>query len=156
MKRFFCDCDFLGTMEVRASRGRFSSMRLSKGFHLCWCTSALFCRGVEGSWVANPANRVEIGNAVYYPRVVIFFSLTEAPLPDPTPTPPNTRKRTRNRPETELKRSRNGAKWSQNGAKRSFSGWDGRGVCRGRWGGGVVREKVTTQGTLPYLKYYGE
>ena len=30
---------------------------------------------------------------------MIFFSLTEAPLPDPTPTPPNTLKRTRNRPE---------------------------------------------------------
>ena len=27
-------------------------------------------------------------------RVVIFFSLTEAPLPDPTPAPPNTPKRT--------------------------------------------------------------
>ena len=55
-------------------------------------------------------------------RLVIFFSLTEAPLTDPTPTPPNTPetnpKRTRNRPETEP----NGAKRSRtepNGAKRS-------------------------------------
>ena len=75
--------------------------------------------------------------------VVIFFSLTEAPLPDPTPTPPNTPKRTRNRPETEpngAKRSRNGAKRSRNGPKSSFLGWDGRGVCRGG-GGGAVREK---------------
>ena len=38
------------------------------------------------------------------PSLVIFFSLTEAPLPDPTPTPPNAPKRTRNRPETDPKR----------------------------------------------------
>ena len=36
---------------------------------------------------------------------VIFFSLTEAPLPDPTPTPPNTLKRTRNGPATDPKRT---------------------------------------------------
>ena len=68
-------------------------------------------------------------------RLVIFFSLTEAPLPDSTLTPPNTPKRTQNRPETEpnrAKRSRNGAKRSRNGPKSSFSGWDGRGVCRGK------------------------
>ena len=35
--------------------------------------------------------------------ITIFFSLTEAPLPDPTPTPPNTPKRTRNGPETDPK-----------------------------------------------------
>ena len=39
------------------------------------------------------------------PNLVIFFSLTEAPLPDPTPTPANTPKRTRNGPETGPKRS---------------------------------------------------
>ena len=79
---------------------------------------------------------------------MIFFSLTEAPLPDPTPTPPNTpkrtRKQTRNRPETKpngVKRSQNAAKRSRYGPKSSFSGWDGRGVCRGSGGGGVVREK---------------
>ena len=80
--------------------------------------------------------------------LVIFFSPTEAPLPDPTPTPPNTPKRTRNRPETEPKRSRNEAetelKRSQTEPKWTeikLSGWDGRGVCRGRGGGGVAREK---------------
>ena len=56
--------------------------------------------------------------------VVIFFSLTEAPLTDPTLTPPNTPetdpKRSRNRPETEpngAKRSRTEPKWSRNGAE---------------------------------------
>ena len=76
-------------------------------------------------------------------RLVIFFSLTEALLPDPTPTPPNTPKRTRNGPETEAnraKRSRNGAKRSRKGPKSSVSGWDGRGVF-GVGGWGVVREK---------------
>ena len=66
---------------------------------------------------------------------MIFSSLAGAPFPDPTPTPPNTPKWTRNGPETEpngAKRSRNGAKRSRNGPKSSFSGWDGRGVCRGR------------------------
>ena len=75
---------------------------------------------------------------------MIFFSLTEAPLPDPTQHPEKDPKRTRNRAETEpngAKRSRNGAKRSRNGPKSSFSGWDGRGLCRGRVGGGVVREK---------------
>ena len=32
---------------------------------------------------------------------MIFFSLTEGPLPDATPTPPNTPKQTRNGAETE-------------------------------------------------------
>ena len=74
----------------------------------------------------------------------MFFSLTEAPLPDPTQHPETDPKRTQNGPETEpngAKRSRNGAKRSRNGLKSSFSGWDGRGVCRGRRGWGVVREK---------------
>ena len=47
------------------------------------------------------------------PEVVIFFSLTEAPLPDPTPTPPNTPKQTRNGAETEPKRSQTEPKRSQ-------------------------------------------
>ena len=37
------------------------------------------------------------------PRIVIFFSLTKARLPDPTPTPSNTPKRTLNGPERGLK-----------------------------------------------------
>ena len=57
--------------------------------------------------------------------LVIFFSLTEAPLPDPT-------QRTRN----EL--------------KSSFLGWDGRGVSR-HGGGGVVREKEDHQ----YVSNFG-
>ena len=80
---------------------------------------------------------------------MIFFSLTEAPLPDPTPSPPNTPKRTRNRPETEpngAKQSRNGAKRSRNGPKSSFSQWDGRGggfVGVGGWGGCKGKKKIT-------------
>ena len=40
---------------------------------------------------------------------------------------------------------RNQAFRSRNGPKSSFSGWDGRGVCRGRGGWGVVREKNITK-----------
>ena len=80
--------------------------------------------------------------------LVIFFSLTEAPLTDPTPTPPNTPetdpKRTRNRPETEpngAKRTRtepNGAEMDRN---QALSGVGRPGGLLG-WGGlGVVREK---------------
>ena len=69
--------------------------------------------------------------------VVIFISLTEAPLTDPTTTPPNTPetdpKRTRNRPETEP----NGAEQSRtepNGAEmdrnQALSGGTAGGVCR--------------------------
>ena len=50
-------------------------------------------------------------------------------------------KRTRNGAKTEPNRSQTGAKHSQNGPKSSFSGWDGQGVCRGAGGGGVVRDK---------------
>ena len=45
--------------------------------------------------------------------VVVFFSLTEAPLPDPTPTPPNTPKRTRNKPETEPNGVETEPKWTE-------------------------------------------
>ena len=71
-------------------------------------------------------------------NLVIFFSLTEAPLPDSTPT---------QHPETDPKRSRNGAKRSQKDPKRTetepkwteieLSGvGTAGGVCRsgGRWG----------------------
>ena len=37
--------------------------------------------------------------------LVIFFSLTDAPLNDTTPTQPNTPRRARNRPETDPKRT---------------------------------------------------
>ena len=66
----------------------------------------------------------------------IFFSLTEAPLPDPTPTPPNTPKRTRNGPETDPKRSQtepNGAETEPNGAET-----DRNQAFRGGTGGGFV------------------
>ena len=68
--------------------------------------------------------------------LVIFFSLTEAPLPDPIPTPPNTLKRTRNGPETEPKRSQtepNGAETEPNGAEM-----DPNQAFRGGTGGGFV------------------
>ena len=80
--------------------------------------------------------------------LVMFFSLTEAPLPDPTPTPPNTPKWTRNGPktdpkrtQTDPKRSRNGAKRTQNGRNQALwggtpggglSGWGGVGIVRGK------------------------
>ena len=80
--------------------------------------------------------------------LVIFFSLTGAPLPEPAPTPPNTPKRTRNGPETEPKRSRNRAERSRNGAKRSRNGpkssplgWDGRGGFVGVAGDGGCKGK---------------
>ena len=73
--------------------------------------------------------------------IVIFFSLTEAPLPDPT-------QQTQNGPETDPKQTRNRAETEPNGAGRSRNepkssplGWDSQGVCRGGEGGGVVREK---------------
>ena len=71
--------------------------------------------------------------------VVIFFSLTEAPLPDPAPTPPNTPKRTRNGPETEPNGAETEPKRSQTEPKRTeiepsrvgrpggLSGWRGVG-----------------------------
>ena len=77
-------------------------------------------------------------------RSVIFFSLTEAPLPDPAPTP-------RKAPETDPKQTRSGAKRSQTDPKRSqpelkwteikpsrvgrpggLSGWGGGGGCKGK------------------------
>ena len=69
-------------------------------------------------------------------RLVIFFSLTEAPLPDPTPTPANTPKRTRNGPKTDPKRSQtepNGAQTEPNGAEM-----DRNQAFRGGTGGGFV------------------
>ena len=69
--------------------------------------------------------------------LVIFFSLTEAPLPDPTPTPPNT-------PETDPEQTRNGDKRSQtepNGAEmdrnQALSGGTAGGVCRDGEGWGL-------------------
>ena len=77
-------------------------------------------------------------------RIVIFFSLTEAPSHRPHPTPPNTPKRTRNRPEREPngpERTQNRPKRTRNGPKSSSLGWDGLGVCRGGGVEGAVREK---------------
>ena len=62
---------------------------------------------------------------------MIFFSLTEAPLPDPTPTPPNTPKRTRDGPEIDPKRSQTDPKRTEMEVKwteiKLFGVWDGRG-----------------------------
>ena len=77
----------------------------------------------------------------FFFSVVIFFSLTEAPLPDPNPTPPNTLKRTRNGPETEPKRSRNGAGTEPKWTEIKLFGVGRAGGLSGRGGGGVVREK---------------
>ena len=86
----------------------------------------------------------------YVSSLVIFFSLTEAPLTDPTPTPPNTPetdpKRTRNRPETEpngAKRSRtepNGAEMDRN---QALSGGTDGGVCREGGGGGCKGKRIS-------------
>ena len=92
--------------------------------------------------------------------IVIFFSLTKAPLPDPTPTPPNTPKRTRNGPETDSKQTRNGPETDLNGPETVRNGpemdqnqvlWGGtaRGFV-GRGGGvGVVREKENHYASNP-------
>ena len=61
------------------------------------------------------------------PCLVIFFCLTEAPLPDPETDP--------NGPEAD----RNGPEMDRNQALSDW-GWDGRGVCRDGGGVGVVRE----------------
>ena len=65
--------------------------------------------------------------------VVIFFSLTEAPLPDPTNTP----KRTRNGPKTDPKRSQTEPKRSQMEPKRTEIKLFGVGRA-----GGFVGEKL--------------
>ena len=44
------------------------------------------------------------------PKLVIFFSFTEALLPDPTPTPPRPHPDPIQHPETDPKQTRNGAK----------------------------------------------
>ena len=62
-----------------------------------------------------PCNCLALGDVQTI--LVIFFSLTEAPLPDPTPTPPNTPKRTRNGPETDPKQTRSRPETDPNGPK---------------------------------------
>ena len=90
-------------------------------------------------WISSP----ELGEGLAamrsvptVPWIVIFFSPTEAPLPDPTPTPPNTPKRTRNGAE----QSPNGAKRSRNGPQSSPLGWERRGGLSA-WGGGRCKGK---------------
>ena len=82
--------------------------------------------------------------------LVIFFSLTEAPLPDPTPTPPNTPKRTRNGPKTDPKRSQsepNGAETEPNGAEmdrnQAFRGGTGGGFVGVGWWGGCKGKRIS-------------
>ena len=71
--------------------------------------------------------------------VLIFFSLTEPPLPDPTLTPPNTPGLARSRPKlTELDRNR--AKCIELDILQAFrGGGEVGGGCHDR--GGAVREK---------------
>ena len=103
-------------------------------------TEPVFIRNTLLPRVCNAGHR--------HTNIVIFFSLTEAPLPDPTPTPPNTPKRTRNGPKTDPKRSQtepNGAKTEPNGAEmdrnQAFRGGTGGGLCRGGGGGGGCKGK---------------
>ena len=96
----------------------------------------------------KPENR-DSQHKLKQPRVVIFFSLTEAPLPDPTPTHPTPR----NGPEADPKQTRNGAKRSRTEPKRTEAepkwteiepsgvGRPGGFVGVGKGGIGVVREK---------------
>ena len=72
--------------------------------------------------------------------VVIFFSLTEPPLPGTTPTPPNTTRLARSRPKL-TESDRNGTPCIELDILQAFrgGGQGGCGVCRD--GGGVVREK---------------
>ena len=76
-----------------------------------------------------------------------YRSPSPRPHPDPTQHPEKDPKRTRNRPGTEpngAKRSQTEpkrSKRSRNGPKSSFSGWDGRGVCRGMGGQGGCKGK---------------
>ena len=62
-------------------------------------------------------------------KVAIFFSLTEAPLPDPTQRPKTDPKQTRNGPETDP----NGPKTYRNGPKmdRNQALWGGSERARG-------------------------
>ena len=78
--------------------------------------------------------------------LVIFFSLTEASLPNPTQNPKTDPKRnpkqTPKRSQTEPKRTRTEAKRSRNGPKSSPLGWDSRGfVGMGGGGGGGCKRK---------------
>ena len=71
-------------------------------------------------------------------KVVIFFALTEAPLPDPTPTPSNTPKRTLNGPEIETP---NGPKWTEKDQNQALWGGTAGGFVGLGGGVRVVREK---------------
>ena len=101
---------------------------------------------VPGSTGPSPKQKVFVYVPCSDPKLVMFLSLTEAPLPDPTPTPtprnaPETDpKRTENGPETDPKRTEIDPKWTEiklsgvHGTARGFVGM----------GGGVVREKKIT------------
>ena len=92
----------------------------------------------------DSVSKLHFYRAILATKVVIFFSRTEAPLPDPTPTPPKTPKRIRNGPETDPKRSQtepNGAKMDRNQALRvglPGMGGGGGGCKSGVWRRGEI------------------
>ena len=90
-----------------------------------------FGKREKGSCQKNPFYR----GSGDFSLVAIFFSLTEAPLPDPTPTPCPT---PRNGPETELKRSRTEPKRTE---IKPYIGWDSRGGGLSGWRGGGCKAK---------------
>ena len=125
------------------------------------CRAALACRShchaVLFSIIVNPrwGGCAIIRNARLFIILVIFFSLTEAPLPDLTPTPPNTPKRTRNGPKTDPKRSQtepNGAETEPNGAEmdrnQAFRGGTGGGFVGVGWVGGCKEKRISLHNSV--------
>ena len=118
-----------GAMSASRSHhahGRLCNMRfLAAG---CFLAAGL---AVQGGFLTHELLLPEAG-------LVIFFSLTEAPLPDPTPTPPKDLKGTRNRPETEpngAKRTRTEANGAEMDRNQDLSGGTAGGFV-GMGGGG--------------------
>ena len=148
---------FLGSVWGRPQKPLFSSFLFATGKY--GCREVWVCSAECGQQLGrDPSKKGELeipcfeeflwgGNTLglipgSFPNIVIFFSLTEAPLPDPTPTP-----------ETEPKQSRNGAKRTQsepNGAEmnrnQALSSGTAGGACRD--GGGLQGKKKITTLTL--------
>ena len=84
--------------------------------------------------------------------VVIFFSLTEPPLPHPTPTPSNTPRLDRSRPER-TESDRNGPKRTEMdriGHFASSLGWGTRRGLSARGGGGCKGKENHYYGGIPF------
>ena len=90
-------------------------------------------RATISSVTFHPYFLVEKTVDSYWSSDILFPYRSPYPRPHPDPTQhPETD------PETDPKRSRNGAEMNRD---RAFHGGTGGGFVRGRWGGGVVREK---------------